>query len=82
VIIRLKHMFDHTDGNTTPITLGVDTRSNNGAWNNVWNVAANGDIPAQTLTIIVSNANVGAASFQFSIFVNGSQCKYEKLVYR
>gem|GEM_PF-5907199 len=82
MIIRLKHMFDHTDGNTTPITLGVDTRSNNGAWNNVWNVAANGDIPAQTLTIIVSNANVGAASFQFSIFVNGSQCKYEKLVYR
>ncbi len=72
VIIRLKHMFDHTDGNTTPITLGVDTRSNNGAWNNVWNVAANGDIPAQTLTIIVSNANVGAASFQFSIFVNGA----------
>lgn len=72
VVISLKHMFDHTDGNTSPITLGVDTRSNNGAWNNVWSVAATNDIPAQTLTIVVNNANVGAASFQFSIYVNGS----------
>ncbi len=72
VVIRLKHMFDHTDGNASPITLGVDTRSNNGAWNSVWSTNATADIPAQTLTIAVSNANVGAASFQFSIYVNGS----------
>lgn len=72
VIIRLKHMFDHADGNTSPITLGVDTRSNNGAWNNVWSINATNDIPAQTLTIVVNNANVGAANFQFSIYVNGS----------
>jgi hypothetical protein len=72
VIIRLKHMFDHADGNTSPITLGVDTRSNNGAWNSVWSANATNDIPAQTLTIVVNNANVGAANFQFSIYVNGS----------
>lgn len=72
VIIRLKHMFDHADGNSSPITLGVDTRSNNGAWNSVWSVAATTDIPAQTLTIAVSNANVGASTFQFSIYVNGA----------
>ncbi len=72
VIIRLKHMFDHADGNSSPITLGVDTRSNNGAWNSVWSVNATADIPAQTLTIVVNNANVGAANFQFSIYVNGS----------
>ncbi|KAF0202545.1 MAG: hypothetical protein FD170_1719 [Bacteroidetes bacterium] len=78
VIIRLKHMFDHTDGNSSPITLGVDTRSNNGAWNSVWSVAATTDIAAQTLTIAVSNANVGASNFQFSIYVNGSSANMKE----
>ncbi len=71
VIITLKHMFAHASG-SNPITLGVDTRSSNGAWNNVWKVDAKADIPAQTQVIIVQNANVGSTSFQFSIYVNGS----------
>ena len=72
VIIRFKHMFDHADGNTSPFTIGVDTRSNNGAWANVWTKAATTDVSAETVTIVVANANVGAATFQFSLTVNGS----------
>jgi len=72
VIIRFKHMFDHADGGSSPFTIGLDTRSNNGAWNTVWSVGATSDIPAETVTVLVSNANVGAANFQFSLFINGS----------
>lgn len=72
VIIRFKHMFDHADGNSSPFTIGLDTRSNSGAWTTVWSVAATTDIAAQTVTVLVSNANVGAANFQFSLTVNGS----------
>lgn len=72
VIIRFKHMFDHADGGSSPFTIGLDTRSNNGAWTTVWSRAATADIAAETVTVIVNNANVGAANFQFSLTVNGS----------
>lgn len=71
VIIRFKHMFDHADGNSSPFTIGLDTRSNNGTWTNVWTRAATTDISAETVTVLVSNANVGAASFQFSLTIAG-----------
>lgn len=71
VIIRFKHMFDHAEGNSSPFTLGLDTRSNNGTWTNVWTRAATADISAETVTVVVSNANVGAASFQFSLTITG-----------
>ncbi len=75
VIIRFKHMYDHADGGS--FTIGVDTRSNNGAWSNVWTKAATADIPSETVTIIVNNANVGAANFQFSLLVNGNSQNFK-----
>jgi hypothetical protein len=77
VIIRFKHMFDHADGNSSPFTIGLDTRSNNGSWNNVWTNAATTDIGAETVTVLVNNANVGAASFQFSLTVNGNSQNFK-----
>jgi hypothetical protein len=76
VIIRFKHMYDHADGGG-PFTIGCDTRSNNGAWSNVWTKVATADVPAETVTIVVSNANVGAASFQLSLTVNGSSQNFK-----
>lgn len=76
VIIRFKHMYDHADGGG-PFTIGCDTRSSNGAWNNVWTKANTTDISAETVTIVVSNANVGSASFQFSLTVNGSSQNFK-----
>ncbi len=76
VIIRFKHMYDHADGGGA-FTIGVDTRSNNGAWSSVWTKAATADVPAETVTIVVGNANVGAASFQFSLTVSGSSQNFK-----
>jgi hypothetical protein len=76
VIIRFKHMYDHADGGG-PFTIGVDTRSNNGAWSNVWTKVATSDVPAETVTIVVTNANVGAANFQFSLLVNGNSQNFK-----
>ncbi len=70
LIFRMKHKFDHASGNT-PIKIGVETKSANGAWNSVWMESSTASIPAQTLTIIIDNANVGATDFQFCIYVNG-----------
>lgn len=70
LIFRMKHKFEHASGNN-PIKIGVETRSANGAWNSIWMENAMASIPAQTLTVIIDNANVGAADFQFCIYVNG-----------
>lgn len=72
IIIQFKHMFDHTDANSTPFTIAVDTRSNNGTWHNVWSVAATTDLPAEIITIPVSNGDVGSGMFQFCLYVTGS----------
>jgi hypothetical protein len=76
VIIRFKHMYDHADGGAA-FTIGVDTRSSNGAWSNVWTKAATADVAAETVTILVNNANVGSASFQFSLIVNGNSANFK-----
>lgn len=72
VIIRFKHMFDHVDGASASVNLAVDTRSSNGAWNNVWTKATTTDITAESVIIVVSNANVGSSSFQLSLSMNGN----------
>lgn len=72
VIIRFKHMFDHVDGSSVAVNLAVDTRSGGGSWNNVWTKAATTDLAAETVTVIVNNANVGSATFQLSLSMNGS----------
>lgn len=72
VIIRFKHRFDHNTG-STPVALKVETRgTSGGSWNNVWTLDATASIPAEGKIIIVSNANVGSATFQMSFLLNGS----------
>ncbi|NVO19573.1 MAG: Ig-like domain-containing protein [Bacteroidetes bacterium] len=77
VIIQFKHMFDHTDGNSTAFTIAVDTRSNGGTWHNVWTKAATGDISAETVTIGVNNTDVGSSNFQFCLYVTGSSTNFK-----
>ena len=77
VIIQFKHLFDHTDGNSVPFTIAVDTRSNGGAWHTVWTKAATTDIDAETVTIPVSNTDVGSSNFQFCLYVTGSYLNFK-----
>src|SRR5690606_34513368 len=57
-------------------TIGVDTRVSGGSWNNVWTKSATATINAEGVTIIVTNANVGASNFQFSFFVTGASTAF------
>lgn len=76
VIIQFKHMFDHTDANSTAFTIAVDTRSSNGTWHNVWSVAATTDKGPEIVTIPVNNTDVGSSSFQFCLYVTGSSANF------
>ncbi|MGE5317864.1 MAG: T9SS type A sorting domain-containing protein [Chloroflexota bacterium] len=72
IIIRFKHKFEHNSGSTA-VNLSVETRgSSSGSWNNVWTTPATTSIPAEGKIIVVSNANVGSATFQLSFLLNGS----------
>lgn len=72
VIIQFKHMFDHSDGTSIAFTLSVATRaSSGGTWNTVWTQSATDDIPAETVTVLVNNSDVGSGTFQFCLCVNG-----------
>ncbi len=73
LIIRFKHMFEHVSGNTTAVTLKLETRSGtSGTWNTVWTASPTANIDAQGLNVLVNNANVGTANFQLSFVITGS----------
>lgn len=76
LIIQFKHMFDHSDANSTAFTLAVDTRASGGAWHNVWTVASTTDINSEIVTIPVSNSDVGSSNFQFCLYVTGSSTNF------
>ncbi len=75
LVIRFKHMFEKAGG-ASSFTIGVDTRVSGGSWNNVWTKSATATINAEGVTIIVTNANVGASNFQFSFFVTGASTAF------
>ncbi|MDD3142837.1 MAG: FlgD immunoglobulin-like domain containing protein [Candidatus Cloacimonetes bacterium] len=67
--LDFRHFVDHY---STPYTIGVATRSNQGAWNTVWSINPSGNIGPEQQTVTVNNADVGSTDFQFAIFFNGS----------
>ncbi len=72
VIIRFKHMFEHVSGNSTAFNISVATRSSNGTWNPVWQQAPTASIPAEGVSILVDNSNVGSTSFQLCFVISGT----------
>ncbi|MDD2197497.1 MAG: choice-of-anchor J domain-containing protein, partial [Bacteroidales bacterium] len=71
--LNYKDLFD--DYNTNPKTIGIKTTTDGGA---TWLVAneevmANGnvDIGPRDNTVVIENAHVGSADFQFAIFYDG-----------
>lgn len=70
VVLRFKDKIDHYTSN---FQIGVSTRANStGTWNNAWTQTVTGDTPAQERLIIIENADVNSATFQFSIFFSGN----------
>lgn len=69
VFLEFRHFVDHY---TTPYTVGVATRSNNGAWTTVWSVNPTGNIGPQLRTIEINNADIQSNTFQFAFFFSGN----------
>jgi len=70
VTLRFSYLIDHID---TAYTFGIATRSNGGDWNTIWE-KSNPNQPywASDEFVIINNADIGAADFQFCFFFNGS----------
>lgn len=64
-----KYNIDHYSGT---YSIGVSTRSGGGAWSDVHTLTVNSNISASDLLVVIDNADVGSASFQFSIFFSGN----------
>jgi hypothetical protein len=66
--VQFKHMIDHY---STPYTVGVATRAGTGTWHVVWQTNPTGNVGPQTLSRVISNADVGASNFQICWFFTG-----------
>jgi hypothetical protein len=68
--LMFKHFLDDYAG--SGYSIGVATRSAGGQWNTVWSVSPTGDVGPEEKIIDISNADVGAADFQFCIYFQGN----------
>lgn len=65
--------FDHfLDWYTNPFTIGLATRSNNGAWNVAFSQNPTANVGPQRKTVAINNADVGSSTFQFALFFSGN----------
>lgn len=67
VTLRFKHNINHYDG---AYTVGVATRSGNGAWTSVWSMQ--GGNTTEDKTLIISNSDTGQSDFQFCFYFSGN----------
>lgn len=70
VKLSFKHMYDWYT-NPAP-KVGVATRSAGGAWTSVWEITPTGNVGPQQIDLEISNSDVGAADFQFCLYINGN----------
>lgn len=68
-LLQFRQMIDHYGGS---YQIGVATRSNGGTWTNAWTRTVSSSYAAEQISIPISDANIGSASFQFCIFFSGS----------
>ncbi|HRN26363.1 MAG TPA: T9SS type A sorting domain-containing protein [Ignavibacteriaceae bacterium] len=69
VTFQFKHNLDHYGG---PYTIGVATRSHSGSWNTVWSIVNPSASTQETVTVPITNSDVGAADFQICFFFSGN----------
>lgn len=50
----------------------IETTSDGGTtWNEVWSISPTGDVPAELMTLVIENEDVGSDSFQFAATFDG-----------
>lgn len=70
ITLRFAHYFDNYSGSDPKI--GVATRSGRGDWTSVWELAPSGDVGPEVEMIVINSADVGAADFQFCLYIDGN----------
>jgi hypothetical protein len=73
--LSFKHFLDDYSG--SGYTIGFASRSNGGAWNDIWSVAPTGNMGPETITVPVETADLGAADFQLAIYLDGNHYNYD-----
>ncbi len=67
LVLEFKHFVDWY---AVPMTVGVATRSNNGAWNVVWSVNATANVSG-TVNVTVENADINSETTQLCFYFSG-----------
>jgi hypothetical protein len=67
--LSFKHFYDWYDNGPK---IGVATRSNNGAWNVVWETAPSGNVGPQQKDFDINNGDVGSSTFQLCFYITGN----------
>lgn len=67
VTLMFKHFYDYYAGGPK---IGVATRTNGGAWTNVWEITPTTNIGPKSQ--VVSMTNVGQSNFQFCFYITGN----------
>ena len=70
VIVKFKHYLDDW-AHAGEYSLGVATRSGGGDWNNAWEIFPTYNLGPEEVLITIENDDVGAADFQFCIYIDG-----------
>ncbi len=70
VVISFNHFLDNYGGGNYQI--GVATRSGNGDWNSVWEVAPNANVGPEFKLLEIQNSDVGSSDFQICFYLNGN----------
>lgn len=67
ITIEMKHALLHYSGD---YSVGIATRSNEGAWNTIWS-RGSGDV-TEMVTVAVENEDLGSSTFQFCVYFSGN----------
>jgi len=69
VNFQFKHLYDDYTGEGPSI--GISTRSGSGDWTSVWEVLPESSIGPETITLEISNDDVGQPDFQICCYLQG-----------
>jgi len=70
VNFQFDHFYDDYEGDGPSV--GVATRSGNGVWTSVWHITPEQNIGPETVSLEISNDDVGQPDFQICCYVQGN----------
>ncbi|OYT15910.1 MAG: hypothetical protein B7C24_10485, partial [Bacteroidetes bacterium 4572_77] len=69
VVLEFKQFINHYSGD---VTFSIQTSSDGNNWITAWSEEISGDVPAETINVMIDNSDVGSSSFQFAFVFDGN----------